>query len=87
MYTTYNIVKPFVMVYTNVMKSKKGNKKLMNKKFTFTTSQEFLDILSEARWQLKMSQSELIRKAVMDYLGRHLPKEGQGKILKKGEHS
>ena len=56
----------------------------MDKKFTFTASKDFLDVLSEARWHLKMSQSELIREAVMDYLERNLPKDVKGKILKMG---
>ena len=66
------------------MKSKKVKKILMNKKFTFTTSQEFIDILSEARWALKRNQAQLIRDSVMEYLERHLPKDAKEKILKKG---
>ena len=57
----------------------------MDRKFTITTSQEFIDALSEARWVLKMNQSELIRKAVYEYLEKHLPKDAKDKILKKGE--
>jgi len=66
------------------MNKDRERKKLMNKTFTFTTSQDFLDILSEARWHLKMSQSELIRKAVKYYLERELPKKVRNKILKTG---
>lgn len=64
---------------------KQGEKTLMNRRFTITTSQEFIDAVSEARWVLKMNQSELIRNAVCDYLEKHLPKEVKDKILKKGE--
>lgn len=60
----------------------KAKKTKLNKKFTFTTSQEFLDILSESRWHLKKTQAELIRDSVMEYLYRHLPKDAKDKILK-----
>ncbi len=63
---------------------KKGEKTLMNRRFTITTSQEFIDAVSEARWALKMNQSELIRNAVYEYLEKYLPKEAKDKILKKG---
>jgi hypothetical protein len=66
------------------MSPKKGDKVLMDRKFTITTSQEFIDAVSEARWVLKMNQSELIRNAVYEYLEKHLPKEVKDKILKKG---
>ncbi|MGE5446223.1 MAG: hypothetical protein ACM3SR_16780 [Ignavibacteriales bacterium] len=56
----------------------------MNRRFTITTSQEFIDAVSEARWNLKMNQSELIRNAVYEYLEKHLPREVKDKILKKG---
>lgn len=57
----------------------------MNRRFTITTSQEFIDAVSEARWVLKMNQSELVRNSVYEYLEKHLPKETKDKILKKGE--
>ncbi|NIP39101.1 MAG: hypothetical protein GWO07_10440 [Candidatus Dadabacteria bacterium] len=60
----------------------KAKKTKLDKKFTFTTSQEFLDILSESRWHLKKSQAELIRDAVLEYLDRHLPNDIKSKILK-----
>ncbi len=63
---------------------KQGEKTLMNRRFTITTSQEFIDAVSEARWALKINQSELIRNAVYEYLEKHLPKEVKDKILKKG---
>jgi len=66
------------------MNKDRERKKLMNKTFTFTTSQDFLDILSEARWALKKNQSGLIRDAVMEYLERHLPTNVKKEILKKG---
>jgi hypothetical protein len=62
---------------------KKGEKTLMNRRFTITTSQEFIDAVSEARWTLKMNQSELLRNAVYEYLEKHLPKDAKDKILKK----
>jgi hypothetical protein len=63
---------------------KKGEKTLMNRRFTITTSQEFIDAVSEARWVLKMNQSELIRNSVYEYLEKYLPKDAKDKILKKG---
>ena len=65
-------------------KKKSEVKTLMNRRFTITTSQEFIDAVSEARWYLKKNQSQLIRDAVMEYLERHLPKEVKEEILKKG---
>ncbi len=66
------------------MSHKKADRVLMDRKFTITTSQEFIDALSEARWVLKMNQSELIRNSVYEYLEKHLPKDVKHKILKKG---
>jgi metal-responsive CopG/Arc/MetJ family transcriptional regulator len=63
------------------MVSDKKDRILMNKKFTFTTSQDFLDVMREARWYLRKSQSELIRDAVIDYLERNLPKDVKEKIF------
>jgi hypothetical protein len=65
-------------------KKKKEGKMLMDKKFTITTNQEFIDAVSKARWVLKMNQSELIRNAVYEYLDKHLPKEVKEEILRKG---
>lgn len=56
----------------------------MDKAMSFTASQEFMDILSEARWHLKKTKAELIRDSVMEYIERHLPKEVKENLLKKG---
>jgi len=64
------------------MSETKSKKIKLDKKFTFTASEEFLNILSESRWHLKKTQSELIRDAVMAYLRIHLPKDIKTKILK-----
>ena len=64
------------------MSAIKAKKIKLDKKFTFTTSQEFLNILSESRWYVKKTQAELIRDAVMEYLEKHLPKDIKTKILK-----
>jgi len=64
------------------MSETKSKKIKLDKKFTFTASEEFLNILSESRWYLKKTQSELIRDAVMEYLRIHLPKDIKTKILK-----
>lgn len=72
------------MWYMYYMVISREGKILMNKKFTFTTSKDFLDVLSEARWVLKKTQSELIRDAVMEYIERHIPKEVRLKIFKSG---
>jgi len=64
------------------MSETKSKKIKLDKKFTFTASKEFLNILSESRWYLKKTQSELIRDAVMEYLRIHLPKDIKTKILK-----
>jgi len=63
----------------------KSKKIKLDKKFTFTASEEFLNILSESRWYLKKTQAEVIRDAVLEYLDRHLPKDIKNKILKGGK--
>ena len=64
------------------MSETKSKKIKLDKKFTFTASEEFLNILSESRWYLKKTQAELIRDAVMEYLEKHLPKDIKTKIFK-----
>ncbi len=56
----------------------------MDKAMTFTTSEEFIEIVEKAHWKLEKTKSELIRDAVMEYLERHLSKEVREEILKKG---
>ncbi len=56
----------------------------MDKAMTFTTSQEFIDLVEKAHWKLEKTKSELIRDAVYEYLEKHLQKEVKEEILKKG---
>ncbi len=46
---------------------------------------EFVEMLNEAQWHLKMRPSQIVRKSVIEYLEKHLPKEVREKIIKKTE--
>lgn len=54
--------------------------KPLNKNVFFKASQEFLDILEEAKWDLRMNNSEILREAIKEYLTKHLSKEAQKKL-------
>lgn len=60
-------------------------KKPMEKAIYVKAPKEFVDMLNEAQWHLKMRPSQIVRKAVVEYLERHLPKDVREKIVKKSD--
>jgi len=52
----------------------------MDKTIYVKATQEFVDMLNESQWYLKMKPSQIVREAITEYLEKHLPKEGK-KIL------
>jgi hypothetical protein len=58
---------------------KKGN---MDKAIYVKASQEFVDMLNESQWHLRMKPAQIVREAVIEYLKRHLPKDAKSKLLK-----
>lgn len=66
------------------MKGKKEEKKkeAMEKAIYVKAPKEFVDMLNQSQWHLKMRPAQIVRKAVIEYLERHLPKEVRDKILK-----
>jgi hypothetical protein len=61
-------------------------KKPMEKAIYVKAPAEFVEMLNEAQWYLKMRPSQIVRKSVIEYLEKHLPKEVRGKIIKKSEN-
>ena len=56
----------------------------MEKAIYVKAPQEFVEMLNQSQWHLKMRPAQIVRKAVSEYLERHLPKEVKEEILKKG---
>ncbi len=54
----------------------------MEKSLTIRTTDDFLKALEEAKWQLRMDKSMIIRKAVEEYISNHLPEKELKKINK-----
>lgn len=52
----------------------KGNKP-MNERITFYLSKDLFDALQEARFDLRLERSDLIREAILDFLDKKLPKD------------
>ncbi len=57
-------------------------KEMLNKAIYVKASQEFVDMLNESQWHLRMKPAQIVREAVLEYLKRHLPKEAKNKLLK-----
>ncbi|GBD40085.1 hypothetical protein HRbin37_02374 [bacterium HR37] len=64
------------------MKGKKKSKP-MEKAIYVKASKEFVNMLNQSQWYLKMRPAQIVREAVVEYLERHLPKDVRDKILKK----
>ena len=67
------------------MATKKKNstkKKTLDKAIYVKASQEFVDMLNESQWHLRMKPAQIVREAVVEYLKRHLPKDAKEKLLK-----
>jgi len=56
----------------------------MEKAIYVKAPKEFVDMLNQSQWHLKMRPAQIVREAVVEYLERHLPKEVKEEILKKG---
>ena len=56
----------------------KGNK-AMSERITFYLSKDLFKALQEARFDLRLERSDLIREAIVDYLTKHLSKEAKNK--------
>jgi hypothetical protein len=71
------------MLYIVTMKRKKKGKP-MEKAIYVKAPKEFVEMLNQSQWHLKMRPARIVREAVVEYLERHLPKEVRDEILKKG---
>lgn len=57
-------------------------KETLDKAIYVKASQEFVNMLNESQWYLRMKPAQIVREAVVEYLKRHLPKEAKSKLLK-----
>ena len=57
-------------------------KEILDKAIYVKASQDFVDMLNESQWHLRMKPAQIVREAVIEYLKRHLPKEAKAKLLK-----
>lgn len=67
------------------MTTKKKNtdkKETLDKAIYVKASQDFVDMLNESQWHLRMKPAQIVREAVLEYLKRHLPKDAKTKLLK-----
>lgn len=67
------------------MATKKKNtdkKETLDKAIYVKASQDFVDMLNESQWHLRMKPAQIVREAVLEYLKRHLPKDAKTKLLK-----
>ena len=56
----------------------------MEKAIYVKAPKEFVEMLNQSQWHLKMRPAQIVREAVIEYLERHLPKEVKEEILRKG---
>ena len=56
----------------------------MEKAIYVKAPKEFVEMLNQSQWHLKMRPAQIVREAVLEYLERHLPKEVKEEMLKKG---
>jgi hypothetical protein len=61
-------------------------KRPMEKAIYVKAPKEFVEMLNEAQWYLKMRPSQIVRESVIEYLEKHLPKEAREKILRKRDN-
>ncbi len=57
-------------------------KETLDKAIYVKASQEFVEMLNESQWHLRMKPAQIVREAVIEYLKRHLPKDAKSKLLK-----
>ena len=74
------------MLYINNMIQKKPmrGRKPMEKAIYVKATKDFVEMLNQSQWHLKMRPAQIVREAVIEYLERHLPKEIKEEILRKG---
>ncbi|MGE5445675.1 MAG: hypothetical protein ACM3SR_13960 [Ignavibacteriales bacterium] len=58
--------------------------KPMEKAIYVKAPAEFMEMLHQSQWYLKMRPAQIVREAIIEYLEKHLPKEIKEEILKKG---
>ncbi len=58
--------------------------KPMEKAIYVKAPTEFVEMLHQSQWYLKMRPAQIVREAIIEYLERYLPKEIKEEILKKG---
>ena len=63
-------------------KKTNSKKETLNKAIYVKASQEFVDMLNESQWHLRMKPAQIVRESVLEYLKRHLPKDIKAKLLK-----
>lgn len=63
-------------------KREEKKKEVMEKAIYVKAPKEFVDMLNQSQWHLKMRPAQIVRKAVIEYLEKHLPKEVRDKIFK-----
>ena len=56
----------------------------MEKAIYVKATKDFVEMLNQSQWHLKMRPAQIVREAVLEYLERHLPKEVKEEMLKKG---
>jgi len=54
----------------------------MDKAIYVMATQEFVDMLNQSQWYLKKKPSMIVREAIVEYLEKHLPKEGKKILIK-----
>ena len=67
------------MIELAIMARPTKGKNKMEERITFYLSQDLYKALHEARFDLRIERSDLIREALIDYLNKKLPKELRGK--------
>ncbi len=73
------------MLHLFAMKKTKKVKP-MEKAIYVKAPAEFVEMLHQSQWYLKMRPTHIVRKAIIEYLERHLPKEVREEIMKKGRN-
>lgn len=54
----------------------------MEKAIYVKAPKEFVEMLNQSQWHLKMRPAQIVREAVIEYLEKHLPREARDKIFK-----
>ncbi len=63
-------------------KKSPAKKETLDKAIYVKASQEFVDMLKESQWHLRMKPAQIVREAVVEYLKKRLPKEAKDKLFK-----